>query len=525
MLMETCSIGDWRTAMAQVMELVDGRWRRRRLTAFGNERELQALILADPGLVPGCAGAVAVDELPVPGVGSLDIALVDELGVLTLVECKLRANPQIRREVVGQILAYASGLRGLTIEDFADLWARGRGGGKGLFDDVSDAATAGFDDGAFRSGLGESLSSGSFRLVVAVDELTDELTSIIEYLSDHLDGDVKIMALEVGLIAEGELRLLVIQTYGQTFEPPQPISGPARKRWGRSEIDSAVAALPLQDEREFVALLLRHADTNAARFNGGVGQAPSAGFYYEVADKRPSLWSLFLRPTGATLSLNIGSVANASQAAGERYRAQANQTALEPVGQPAHSLKAYPEVAVATLLSKGVVAEDLTKMFDDIAGVATAEPGTSRDGEQGDTTASPGSMTDSGAPKKDLAAPAAFDRKILCGACGSLTSRVVLQAPSAPAESWSLIYQGVMAGNRDRGDAVSLEQAQQLTEAFGALPLTLERVALANLHDDAGFCSECAVPYCGVHWEGSHDGSGRCPRGHWKSLDPHWHPE
>src|SRR5262249_8431917 len=46
-------------------------------------------------------------EMPVAG-GSLDHLLVDQHGVLTLIETKLAEFPAARREVVGQILDYAA---------------------------------------------------------------------------------------------------------------------------------------------------------------------------------------------------------------------------------------------------------------------------------------------------------------------------------------------------------------------------------------------------------------------------------
>jgi hypothetical protein len=499
--------------VAQVMELIGGRWQRRRLRAFQNERELQDLIVADPSLVPGCAGAAAVDELPVPGVGSLDIALVDELGVLTLVECKLRANPQIRREVVGQILAYASGLRGLSVDELARLWVRGSGTGEGLFADVKARATTGYNEEEFRSRVADSLSSGAFRLVVAVDEITDELRAIIEFLAGHLDGAVKIMALEVGLIAEGNLKLLVLETYGQTFEPPQSSTGATKKRWGRDEVEAAVDALSAP-QREFVKVLLAHADTNRARFNGGVGQAPSAGFYYDVEARTPSLWSLYVRPSGPVVALNIGSVANASAEAGEKYRNQVNAAASTAIGQRVESLKAYPEIEVQTLIDTGVSANTLGHIFDSLTHVVTH-------GDDDPAVEDEGSTVESTRP----VTPAAFDRRISCAECGATATRVALVSPSSEADRWRFIYEGVVAGNGSHGDPVSEERAELLTRVFGEATPTMEGVNRVQLYDDAGFCRDCGLPFCDVHWQGSEHGGGTCPNGHWKSLDPHWHPE
>jgi hypothetical protein len=47
----------------------------------------------------------------------------------------------------------------------------------------------------------------------------------------------------------------------------------------------------------------------------------------------------------------------------------------------------------------------------------------------------------------------------------------------------------------------------------------------ADLHyDNAGYCIQCAVPYCADDWALTASGCGTCPRGHRHSLDPHWSP-
>ena len=52
--------------------------------------------------------------------------------------------------------------------------------------------------------------------------------------------------------------------------------------------------------------------------------------------------------------------------------------------------------------------------------------------------------------------------------------------------------------------------------------LCFAQVQTAGFYDDAGFCRDCDVPYCCPHWHVSESGYGYCPRGHGKSLDPHW---
>ena len=89
-------------------------------------------------------------------------------------------------------------------------------------------------------------------------------------------------------------------------------------------------------------------------------------------------------------------------------------------------------------------------------------------------------------------------------------------------ESWHLLYEGIGAGN-GLGSDIPPEQAERIAHAFTE-PFTFDKVHAAGFSDDAGFCQGCGVAYCYKHWGVSTTGYGICPRGHGKSLDPHWHP-
>jgi hypothetical protein len=86
---------------------------------------------------------------------------------------------------------------------------------------------------------------------------------------------------------------------------------------------------------------------------------------------------------------------------------------------------------------------------------------------------------------------------------------------------WLLIFKGVAAGNGYGGDPVDASRAGQIAMAFQP-PLSFAQVRNAGFYDDAGFCQDCDAPYCYQHWHVSEGGHGCCPRGHGKSLDPHW---
>jgi hypothetical protein len=335
------------------------------LTSFESESALQSLLYQDPSLIPGCAGAAVVRELGIPGVGSADLVCVDAEGILTIIECKLKANPQIRREILGQIIAYASGLAGTTYEQFNTAFTNRSG--TPLLDSVSAAAGAAIDAVTLRTAVAERLSTGAFRLVMAVDQITDELRRSVEYLNQHLSDSVLVMALELGYLNQNGVELLVPHTYGAELESLKH-NGPAAatRRWAAGDIANAVATIDEQDQRSAVEGLLQHAAHHKAIMKGGTGAAPSAGYYYLIAGARRSMWSLYLKPQGPTIAINLGSIANIST---DLADAMATQLRTAPVfadrlAELDTAVGKYPEFGIATLTHDPSAVAALYHAFD-----------------------------------------------------------------------------------------------------------------------------------------------------------------
>lgn len=78
---------------------------------------------------------------------------------------------------------------------------------------VSKIAGEGFDEESFEAQVAENLEAGRFRLVVAVDRITEALKQTVVYLNDHLDAAV--IALELAYLRDGEIEMLVPSLYGE----------------------------------------------------------------------------------------------------------------------------------------------------------------------------------------------------------------------------------------------------------------------------------------------------------------------
>ena len=92
---------------------------------FALEVELEELLHDYPEVLPGVtAAAIAVTQFSVPSGGSVDLVVLEPDATVTVVECKLARNAEVRRAVVGQILSYASSLTQLDVDGFLDEFDR-----------------------------------------------------------------------------------------------------------------------------------------------------------------------------------------------------------------------------------------------------------------------------------------------------------------------------------------------------------------------------------------------------------------
>lgn len=107
-----------------------------------------------------------------------------------------------------------------------------------------------------------------------------------------------------------------------------------------------------------------------------------------------------------------------------------------------------------------------------------------------------------------------------CAACGRTAATLELSEDSG---GWLLRYSGP-GGSNGGGDCIPAERAAAIRKAFTP-PYAAATIKAAGFYDDAGFCVPCGKFYCPRHWNISSTGGGRCPEGHFKSLDPHWSPD
>jgi hypothetical protein len=183
------------------------------VSAYENEAVLQRLIAEHPEILPGVDPElpwVAVRELPMT-VGRADVVIVDVEAKLTICECKLRTNPEVRRAVIGQIVSYAGALSNMRATEFERR--AGERLGQPLIDALDAQSEGEFDRQAFRAALEDNFAKGDFRLLIVVDEISDELRDAVLFLNEH--STAVFLALELGYLREADLEILIPTLYGQ----------------------------------------------------------------------------------------------------------------------------------------------------------------------------------------------------------------------------------------------------------------------------------------------------------------------
>lgn len=119
--------------------------------------------------------------------------------------------------------------------------------------------------------------------------------------------------------------------------------------------------------------LLRHAAHHHATIKGGTGAAPSAGYYYLVDGARRSMWSLYLKPQGPTVAINLGSIANTSPNLADAMATELRTAPVfaERLADHDGVVGKYPEFSIAVLIHDPAAVDALHRAFDLVVAAPT----------------------------------------------------------------------------------------------------------------------------------------------------------
>ena len=282
--------------MADVLVRNQGEsWREPEKSGYTDEAHLQSILLEHPWLIPGVKKSAQVCIEFQSGVGPSDVVAIDRENGLTLVECKLAPNREIRREIIGQVLDYASRFWRMSVEDFDAKWIARTG--RSVFADEGDS-------NELWTRLEKSLSSGEFRIVLAVDEINDDLRRIVEYLNHATVPSVAVIAVVYSRSQDGNIEILSRQIFGEELaEAKSQRSREARERWSEEQFLSWI------DENEpgisgKARTVLDALQIEGFELAGGKAQTPSLNFRLDVAGAG-SRWPIILYTQGKGTSIEL----------------------------------------------------------------------------------------------------------------------------------------------------------------------------------------------------------------------------
>jgi len=206
---------------------------------FTAETALQEAIKRNPEVIP--VADLELDEVVVVGretplpVGAIDLLLLDAEGQVIIVETKLSRSPDLRRQVVAQVLDYGASLwrTAPTMKDFEALVLRYWHSNACEDERVKDATSLRqglepifkelrgeeWDYDTFETALAGNLANGKHVLVVIASGLMDGLSrDLLQYV--NLCLNVPLYGVEIDVFETAARQLIVPR--GVRYQPPPP---------------------------------------------------------------------------------------------------------------------------------------------------------------------------------------------------------------------------------------------------------------------------------------------------------------
>lgn len=279
---------------------------------YPDEAFLRDQLFEEPRLIPATelgldpkAAIVGVREMSLPGSGSSDIVLVESNGAVTIVECKLATNPERKRAVIGQVLDYASSLSGMSYDDFDSRvrTVRQRPLHELMAEQVEDEQ---WDEQQFVDDTAATLASGSFTLVIAIDQMDPDLERILRYVSSRSRGALSIFGLEMRYHRHEDVEV-IIPHIANPIDRTEVENRREHHDWNPKRFRDVVNKLEDDAMREALTDILDFAlSSSDVMFWGRAKDYGSFGYGLRMDDGRSM--SLFTYYTSGTFSLNLATL-------------------------------------------------------------------------------------------------------------------------------------------------------------------------------------------------------------------------
>ena len=258
---------------------------------YDREDDLQQLLENYPDLIPGDQISEETPRkwilvkreagIPSEDNGSdrwfLDHLFLDQDGIPTLIEAKRSCNPEIRRQIVGQMIEYASNFTShWTLEMIKANVELLHGGVENIMEEslseIFDLKEV-FSLEDYWLDVDKNLQAGKIRLIFIADRIPSELRTMVEFLNSQMNP-AEVFAVEVPQYRGKGLRVLAPRLIGQTMKSK------AKKQYSRgnarwdeaSFFEAAKKSLPVETEYHALRMLYEECKQMGCSFTWGTGK-------------------------------------------------------------------------------------------------------------------------------------------------------------------------------------------------------------------------------------------------------------
>lgn len=352
--------------MKKILMVEDGTPRVMEETKITIEQFLQENMLKFPELIP----LAEIEDDPAPllpigyevGIpaGSIDLLLCDDMGLITIVETKLANSPEVRREVVGQVLDYAACVvewDADRVERQANAFFNGKRApeelkGRDLYQALKTLREKwerleDWDEVAFRNTLEKNLKEGSIRLIVAVDRINEQLRRAVTFVNSCSSFDL--LLLQVSCFRDAKDRQIFVPAlYGYA----KKVVGTEREKrsiWDKKKFLIDLREKCGEEKASVIESLLEFFEGSKnwiAPFGTG---AISGSFNPKPVWGGSSILTVY--STG-TISINFPNITkHGDKEIADRFRQMLNETLALKI--PEAKLTAYPSIKAEILTKEG----------------------------------------------------------------------------------------------------------------------------------------------------------------------------
>ena len=273
-------------------------WRAPR-PAAPDQATLRSLLEQSPGLLPTAAGRepAVVSDFRIASAGPLDLLGVAPDGEILLVECGQRTGPGPHRSLGGTALAVASSLWRAPYEEFDRAFAARSGAP--LTERLGGRPGRAVESTALRNAVASNLAEGRFRLVLAVDDVTDDIVHLVDFLEDVARPRLRVLALGLQRLAEEGIEILIPTLYRSGGRRTQAAETPVETEPPEDAVLSALETSCLSTGVEAVRRLVVFSRARGAEIRREPAEQPALSAVFELGGRTMGLWSCYsdLKPT------------------------------------------------------------------------------------------------------------------------------------------------------------------------------------------------------------------------------------